>query len=133
MKHLLLVYVPQNNCFYYLSNTNTPNTVLYYLLFQIVSEILFVFPNSPLVAKRHYLYLNSQIVKYQIAALCSSSLVLSCAYVIQCTCLFNVCLLFCGLTLHPLCCDVNQKLLYSALLKHPSILLSILLSDTQYR
>ena len=69
MKHLLLVYVPQNNCFYYLSNTNTPNTVFYYLLFQIVSEMLFVFPNSPLVAKKHYLYLNSQIVKYQIAAL----------------------------------------------------------------
>ena len=69
MKHLLLVYVPQNNCFYYLSNTNTPNTVFYYLLFQIVSEILFVFSNSPLVAKEHYLYLNSQIVKYQIAAL----------------------------------------------------------------
>ena len=69
MKHLLLVYVSQNNCFYYLSNTNTPNTVLYYLLFQIVSAMLFVFPNSPLVAKKHYLYLNSQIVKYQIAAL----------------------------------------------------------------
>ena len=69
MKHLLLVYVSQNNCFYYLSNTNTPNTVFYYLLFQIVSEILFVFPNSPLVAKEHYLYLSSQIVKYQIAAL----------------------------------------------------------------
>ena len=69
MKHLLLVYVSQNNCFYYLSNTNTPNTFLYYLLFQIVSEMLFVFPNSPLVAKKHYLYLNSQIVKYQIAAL----------------------------------------------------------------
>ena len=106
MKHLLLVYVSQKNCFYYLSNTNTPNTVLYYLLFQIVSDyleiqiassddlyndlalvqytsipddaiciyclrrtMLSVFPNSPLVAKRHYLYLNSQIVKYQISAL----------------------------------------------------------------
>jgi hypothetical protein len=52
-----------------LSNTNTPNTVFYYLLFQIVSQKLSVFPNSPLVAKKHYLYLNSQIVKYQIAAL----------------------------------------------------------------
>ena len=69
MKHLLLVYVSQTNCFYYLSNTNTPNTVLYYLLFRIVSAMLFVFPNSQLVAKKHYLYLNSQIVKYQIAAL----------------------------------------------------------------
>jgi hypothetical protein len=56
-----------------LSNTNTPNTVFYYLLFQIVSQKLSVFPNSPLVAKKHYLYLNSQIVKYQIAALTYSS------------------------------------------------------------
>jgi hypothetical protein len=78
MKHLLLVYVSQNNCFYYLSNTNTPNTVFYYLLFQIVSQKLSVFPNSPLVAKKHYLHLNSQIVKYQIAALHRAQIQMEC-------------------------------------------------------
>ena len=46
-----------------------------FLLFTIPNSFakLFVIPNIPLVAKKHYLYLNSQIVKYQIHSTSTSN------------------------------------------------------------